>query len=681
MQGNIWLPIAVVLPLLGAPAAYALGRRQARHALFLLAGISAAVFAVLTWVLWGALHGRTSVFAWEAFGVGGLSLAADGFRALLAWLAALLWTASSMFSLSYFEKKHGVPRYAFFTLVTLSAVIGVFISDQLLTTIVFFEIMSLSSYPWVAQEETPEALRAAQTYLWIAVIGGLCLLLGMLLLPSSLLSARYSAGRPATDGIAASRLFAPAALMLVGFGAKAGAAPLHVWLPKAHPVAPAPASALLSGILLKTGVFGVLILSGNFLWASPAWHTLIFWLGVVTMVAGAVLALLSVEMKRILACSSMSQIGFILLGAGLYGLLQDGGGVAAQGLVGHMVNHALFKLILFLCAGIAALQSPSLHLNALRGFGRGKPLFHFIFLCALLGLAGVPLFSGYASKTLLHEGLTLYIGTLSQGAALYRAAEWLFILSGALTAAYSLKLYVCVFWERGAKPCAVPRVRYASKSSAALLSVCAAAVVLLGVFPSVFMDGVGRLSAGFLHTKALPGFYFTAEALRGAAVTIGIGAALYGLVVRGLLSEKTASGRIYFDRKPAWLDLEDRVYRPLFKALAGFVSACGWALASLPEWIFAALRRALLRVRAWRVPMPGGNRFTWALGSLLNGVVALLNQTVRRRNPFDVDFCCILAAGNEEINQSMRRLKRSMSYSLLLFCVGLFLLLFYLVIW
>jgi hydrogenase-4 component B len=586
-----------------------------------------------------------------------------------------------VFSLSYFRKKHSVPRYAFFTLVTLSSVIGVFLSDQLLSTIVFFEIMSLSSYPWIAQEETPEALRAAQTYLWIAVIGGLCLLLGMLLLPSPLLNARYSAGRSVTDGIAASRLLPPALLMLAGFGAKAGAVPLHVWLPKAHPVAPAPASALLSGILLKTGVFGVLVLSGNFLWAFPAWHTLIFWMGVVTMIVGAVLALLSVEMKRILACSSMSQIGFILLGAGLYGLLQNHGGVAAQGLVGHMVNHALFKLILFLCAGAAALQSHSLHLNELRGFGRGKPLFHFIFLSAMLGIAGVPLFSGYASKTLLHEGLTVYIGTLSQGAGVYRAAEWLFVLSGALTVAYSLKLYVCLFWERGAQPNSAPRVRYLSKSSAVLLSGCAAALLLIGAFPSVFMDGIGRLSAQFLHTEALPGLYFSAEALRGAAVTIGVGVLLYGLVVRGLLSEKTASGRIYFDRKPAWLDLEDRVYRPLLHGLAAFVSACCRVVSSLPEWGFAALRRALLRVRAWRVPMPGGNRFTWALGSLLNGVVALLNQTVRRRNPFDVDFCCILAAGNEEINQSMRRLKRSMSYSLLLFCVGLFLLLFYLVIW
>ena len=253
MSGTLWLPAAIVLPLLGAPAAYLLGRRQASHALTCMAGVSAAVLALLSWVLWQAARGQGLSFALEHFCVMGITLAADGFRALYAWIAALMWAVTSVFSIRYFKAGHNVPRYAFFTLLTLSAVIGVFLSDQLLTTIVFFEVMGLSSYPWVAHEETPGAMRAAQTYLWIAVIGGLCLLIGMLLLPSSLLTARYSAGQSITEGIEPARLLLPAALMLVGFGAKAGTFPLHVWLPKAHPVAPAPASALLSGMLLKQG--------------------------------------------------------------------------------------------------------------------------------------------------------------------------------------------------------------------------------------------------------------------------------------------------------------------------------------------------------------------------------------------------------------------------------------------
>ena len=426
-------------------------------------------------------------------------------------------------------------------------------------------------------------------------------------------------------------------------------------------------------------MFGILLLSVKFLWEVAAWHALIFWIGVITMAAGAALALLSVEMKRILACSSMSQIGFILLGVGLYGLLGDQGGVVAQGVIGHMVNHSLFKLILFLCAGIAAMQAHALNLNDIRGFGRGKPLFHFLFLSAMLGITGVPLWSGFISKTLLHEGLTAYIRLLSHGVWLYAAAEWLFILSGALTVAYMLKLYICLFWERGARQEA--KGPYLSRSSAVLLSACAVAVWGIGLFPTVFMDGIGRLSAGFMQAEHESIRYFTAESLLGAAKSIGIGVLIYELAVRGWLSEKAPGGRVYIDRKPAWLDLEDRVYRPVVKGLLNAVSLCFWIVSSLPEWVIAGGRRALLHVRAWRVPMPNSNRFTCAIGGFLNGVVLLINKTVRRNRPVEVDFCCVLAAGNEEINHSMRRLKRSMSYSLLLFCVGLFLLLGYLMLW
>ena len=679
MQGNPWLLIAVALPAAGALPAYLLGRRQACYALSCMAVTAAAAFAVLTVLLVQAVHGQYFTFTWEHFCVMGLSLAADGFRVMYAWIAALMWLATTVFSFAYFQRKHSVPRYVFFTLLTLSAVIGVFLSDQLLTTIVFFEVMSLASYPWVAHEETPEAMHAAQSYLWITIIGGLCLLIGMLLLPLPLLTAKFSAGF-AAQVYGSKQLLLPAVLMLIGFGAKAGAFPLHVWLPKAHPVAPAPASALLSGMLLKTGVFGILLLSVKFLWEIPAWHALIFWIGVITMAAGALLALFSVEMKRILACSSMSQIGFILLGVGLYGLLGDHGGIAAQGTVLHMVNHTLFKLILFLCAGVVAMQSRSLHLNDIRGFGRGKPLLHFVFLSGMLGIAGVPLWSGFASKSLLHEGLAEYIHMLHGGAGLYTAAEWLFLFSGGLTVAYMLKLYVCLFWEQPVQTL-VRKRPYLSKPSAVMLCGFAAVPWAFGLFPSVFIAGISELSAGFLQTETETVKIFSTENLLGAGESIGIGLLTYGLVVRGWMTEKTVGMRRYIDRKPAWMDLEERVYRPLLKVMVEVICAVCWAVASLPELAITGVRRILLHVRAWHVPMPGSNRFTCAIGGILNDIVFLLNKTVRKNSPVAIDFCCVLAAGNEEINQSMRRLKRSMSYSLLLFCVGLFLMLGYLLLW
>ena len=132
--------------------------------------------------------------------------------------------------------------------------------------------------------------------------------------------------------------------MLFGFGAKAGMFPLHVWLPKAHPVAPAPASALLSGILTKTGVFGVLVVSAEIFRYDEQWGKLILCLGVITMFGGAFLAVFSIDLKRTLACSSMSQIGFILVGTGMTELLGEENALAVRGTILHMVNHSLIKL-------------------------------------------------------------------------------------------------------------------------------------------------------------------------------------------------------------------------------------------------------------------------------------------------------------------------------------------------
>ena len=281
---NHLLWIAVALPLAGAVFAYGLGRRQAKVALWSMLCASVVTLGVLSVILWQVLHGQESVFTSDGLCASGVALAADGFRALYAWLSALLFAAASVFSFQYFEGKRNVPRFAAFTLLTLSAVIGLFLSDQLLTTVMFFEVMSLASYPWIAHEETPGAMRAAQSYLWIAIIGGLCMLMGMLLLPSELLQLRYSRGLP--EAAPTSGLMLPAILMLVGFGAKAGAFPLHVWLPKAYPASPAPATALLSAVLSKAGVFGILLLSAHVMREIAAWHALMFWVGILTMVLG-----------------------------------------------------------------------------------------------------------------------------------------------------------------------------------------------------------------------------------------------------------------------------------------------------------------------------------------------------------------------------------------------------------
>ena len=486
----------------------------------------------------------------------GLSVELDGFRKVYIVIVALMWFMTMLLSDEYFARYHHRGRYYFFNLMTLGATMGVFLAADLFTAFVFFEVMSFTSYTWVIQEETPGAIRAANTYLAVAVIGGLVALMGLFLLQNRLgtteVARLYDLALACPDKTA---LWIAGGCILFGFGAKAGMFPLHIWLPKAHPVAPAPASALLSGVLTKSGVWGILAISCNIFRHDPAWGTLILTLGTVTMVLGAVLATFSIDLKRTLACSSMSQIGFVLVGVGMMGILGEENALAARGALLHMMNHSLFKLVLFECAGVVYMNLHRLDLNEIRGFGRKKPLLKIAFLLGAMGIGGVPLLNGYVSKTLLHEAIV-------EGGH-YRLAEWLFLFSGGLTVAYMTKLYVCIFAEKHPeKQTEFDENRHYMNIRSAI-AVCVPALILpiLGLTASRSMDAIASLGTDFFHAGPMEHavHYLSLENLKGAAVSLAIGALVYLLVVRKLMMR---DGR-YVNLWPSKLDLEDLVYRPL----------------------------------------------------------------------------------------------------------------------
>ena len=486
----------------------------------------------------------------------GLRLELDGFRKVYLLVIALMWCMTMLLSDEYFAHYHRRGRYYFFNLLTLGATVGVFLAADLFTAFVFFEVMSFTSYTWVIQEETPGAIRAANTYLAVAVIGGLVALMGLFLLQHELgttaISELYArAAACPKKGV----LYAAGGCILFGFGAKAGMFPLHIWLPKAHPVAPAPASALLSGVLTKSGVWGILAISCNIFRHDPVWGRLILGLGTVTMVLGAVLATFSIDLKRTLACSSMSQIGFVLVGVGMMGILGEENALAARGALLHMVNHSLFKLVLFECAGVVFMNLHKLDLNEVRGFGRKKSLLKICFLLGAMGIGGIPLLNGYVSKTLLHEAIV--------EAGSNRLVEWLFLFSGGLTLAYMTKLFVCLFIEKNPeKQEEYDQNRsYMNLRSTIALCVPAAILPLLGLTASRSMDAIATLGTDFFHAGPLEHavHYLSLENLKGAAISVAIGALVYFLIVRKLLMR---DGR-YVNLWPAKLDLEDLVYRPL----------------------------------------------------------------------------------------------------------------------
>ena len=438
-MSKILLLFPVLFPTACAPVSFMIGRKnkQWRDAFVaVVTGLELAAALILM------VSGEASVRLEGVLGLG-LSFAADGFRCLMALIAAIGWFEATLMLREYFAHSHHRNRYYVFWLLTLTGTVGVFLSADLFTTFVFFEVMSFASWVMVIHTEKPDAMKAAETYLAVAVIGGLVTLMGVFMLYHQLgtleIDRLYDAAAAAENK---RWLWAAGLLTLVGFAAKAGSFPLHIWLPTAHPAAPAPASAVLSGVIIKTGVFGILVLSTQVFRYHHIWGMLMLVLGVITMVLGAVLAVFSVDLKRTFACSSVSQIGFILTGIAMQCLLGEHNALAVDGTLLHIVNHASVKLILFPAAGVIYCTTHTFDFNKIRGFGKGKPLLMLVMGIPMASLAGVPGLNGYVSKTLLHESIVEYIHLVPETATLFTCVEWAFLFAGGLTAAYMLKVFI-----------------------------------------------------------------------------------------------------------------------------------------------------------------------------------------------------------------------------------------------
>ena len=736
--------LLIFLPFLAGIVDYAIGRKSER---------GRDLFAVaVTWVML-ALSVLLAVFAaGKAAGSGasgllsleiphvftsGLSLKTDGFRAVYSLVTSLMWAFTTTFSLEYFrhEREH-LGRYYLFVLFTLGATQGVMLSGDLLTTFLFFEILSLTSFTWVMHEETEGALRAGYTYLFIAVIGGLVLFMGLALLQHEAGTLAYSELYQAVQGADGRTVFAAGICILLGFGCKAGMFPVHVWLPKAHPVAPSPASALLSGVLTKVGIYGILMTGMEVLIDSADFGWTVLLLGTVTMFLGAVLALFSVNLKRTLACSSMSQIGFILTGIGMTVLLHAqhmggahsaaalaavedavhaGGSAALEGtasMVGsavlegsaltggfaaleghalaamsgtllHMVNHSMLKLCLFCAAGVVVMNLHQLDLNRIRGWGRGKWLLMVSFFLGVIGIGGVPLFNGYASKTLLHEAITAGIAEAGEGAAitvgaagLLSAIEWIFLISGGCTFAYMLKLFICLFVEKNEDPKVQAEYDRSAKGYMGMggfiaVFLTSIAFIVLGQKP-VF-NAVASFMTG--HEDALAHFApLSFECVKGALISLGIGAFLYLAVIRGFLMKGgTAFGRIlhgkgtYVNRWPDRLDLEDLVYRPLLtRWLPGFFGA----LCSVPA------ENKVLK------PLCGGvlacASFVCRLLSIgPDALIVLIRNTALKEHVVadTPDRLGFFEKRKDELKEAYEPIHGNFSFALMLSCIGIMLIL------
>lgn len=659
----------------------------------------------------------------------GINFTLDGFRIVYCLIAAFMWALTGLFSVEYFSHYKNKKRYHIFSIITFLATEGVFLSADFFTLFIFFEIMSLASYTWVAYDEKKDSLRAAETYMAVAVIGGLVMLMGIFLLYSvtgtlnfnDLEYAFFEYGLLVEHPENLTKIWAAGLCLLFGFFAKAGAFPLHIWLPKAHPVAPAPASALLSGILTKAGMFGVLILSCRVFLDNDTWGMIILIIGVITMFHGAVLALFSIDLKRTLACSSVSQIGFILVGVGMSVLLSEENGLAIFGSLMHMANHSLIKLCLFMAAGAVYMNVHKLDLNDIRGFGRKKPLLTYIFLMGALGIGGMPLFNGYISKTLIHESIVEYIEILEVSKKFsyfsvpsVRFIEWIFLISGGLTVAYMTKLFVCIFIEKNEDDNVQAKFdalngKYMSKLSCISLTTAATVLPILGLFPDMTLKKMGEMSADFLHTSGIHEIHwFSLANLKGACISIVIGALVYLLFVRTFLMSKTPvneygledlseviSGNLkkiaeetkvkrYINRWNKYIDLENVIYRPILVKFLPFVfGVICRLLDSIVDYTVVFLRKTVYKDSKLPQELEEGNILTHIIGSILNKIQDIRNLTIGRKKGRTLqfeDYEHKVVMSYERVDESVRIITRSMSFGLILFCIGLLLTVTYILV-
>lgn len=670
MKGDVILLFLALWPVAGALISYLIGRKNKTARDYFADAVTVVEFAVIVYMFIQVLGGAEYSFKLDNVCGRVLYLKMDGFRAVYSGIAILMWMMTTIFSKEYFAHYRNRNRYYFFLLITFGSTVGVFLSADLFTTFIFFEIMSMASYVMVIHDEKPAAMRAGDTYLAVAVLGGMVMLMGIFLLYNAVGTLDMDLLLEACEAYENKTvLYVASLLMLFGFGAKAGMFPLHIWLPKAHPVAPAPASALLSGILTKSGVFGILVIGSNIFLHDQKWGFLILCIGVITMFLGAVLAVFSVDLKRTLACSSMSQIGFILTGAGMQGLLGHHNALAVRGTLLHMVNHSLIKLVLFMAAGVIFMNLHKLNLNEIRGFGRKKPLLSFIFLMGVLGIAGVPFWNGYISKTLIHESIVEFIWEFHDytfWARFFQVVEAVFVFTGGLTAAYMTKLYVAIFVEKNPynqEKMDSSNGKYMNKQSTFALLVSACILPALGMLPYKLMDGIASMGQGFMHGEdpAHAVNYFSWVNVKGGLASLTIGVIVYFMIIRKcLMAEDENGNRVYINAWPAWLDLEDRVYRPLMLTVLPFIGALFGRICDK----FADAASVVLMFTGSLL----GRMFD-SVGDIFTVVLQSTILSVRRESKKLTDFAFMREETKPKRIQ--REIFGSLSFSLLLFCTGL----------
>jgi multicomponent Na+:H+ antiporter subunit D len=466
--------LAILASLLAVPLIVASSARpNLRETWSLLAAFAKA--ALVLSMLPAVLAGQTLLCPlWQISPGIALELRVDALGLVFAMVSSTLWVLTSFYSIGYVrgagEKKQ--TRYFASFALSLSATIGIAFAANLLTFLVFFEMLTVATYPLVLHKETEAARRGARMYLAYTLPAGLALLLAVAITWSIAGTLDFVPGGFLTSAMASPRLLgALFVLFLLGVGVKAGLMPVHAWLPAAM-VAPTPVSALLHAVaVVKAGVFGVLRVTGFVfgpeLMGELSLGTGLAWIAGATLVLASLLALAQDNLKRRLAYSTVGHLSYIVLGAALVNVWSWTGAIL------HLVFHATMKITLFFCAGAIYVRTHKENISDLAGIGRQMPITMAAFAIGSLGLAGVPGVNGFVSKWNLVSGTALADQNVLLG---------LLVLSGVLNAAYFFPIVHAAFFKRSDD---FPRFGEASPLMVVPLVLTAIASIVLGLAPDL----------------------------------------------------------------------------------------------------------------------------------------------------------------------------------------------------
>src|SRR5262245_49530774 len=426
----------------------------------------------------------------------------DSLSAFFLLLLGGTSAAISLFSSGYFRSSDGTPpgliamQYHAF----VAAMALVLVADDAYVFMVAWEAMALASYFLVTTEHRiPEIRRAGFLYLVIAHIGAIAILLCFGVLQGG--SGDYTFGGMRSVVLQGPWPSIAFFLALLGFGAKAGLLPLHVWLPEAHPAAPSPVSALMSGVMLKTAIYGLLrvafdLPNGQLWW----WGIVALALGLATALFGVIFAAVQPDMKRLLAYSSIENIGVIVAGIGLAILFKAYdktllAAIALAAVLYHCLNHAFFKSLLFLATGSVLHATKERSLGKLGGLIHRMPWVAWLALVGTLAIAGLPPLNGFVSEWLLLQAF-LFTPSLPQSivSMLVPIAAAALVLAVALAAYVMVKFYAIVFLGRPREP-NLAYARDAGRFERIALAWLAAGCVVLGVIPTAVIRRLDHVNA------------------------------------------------------------------------------------------------------------------------------------------------------------------------------------------